>query len=66
LKWAESGNKKIAGNQGRVKISNEVTDTMVHKWRSEESAILVGYNTALHDILLLQPGWYPDIILLEL
>jgi len=50
LKWAQSENKKIAGeNFEKVKVSNEVTDKLVHKWRSEEAAILVGYNTALYD-----------------
>lgn len=50
LKWAQSGNSKIANtNRQRVFISNEFTDRMVHKWRSEESSILVGTNTALLD-----------------
>lgn len=50
LKWAQSNNKKIAGEQLRpVKISNDITDRLVHKWRSEEGAIMVGTNTALSD-----------------
>jgi diaminohydroxyphosphoribosylaminopyrimidine deaminase/5-amino-6-(5-phosphoribosylamino)uracil reductase len=50
LKWAQSSNGKIAGeNYEPVKISNEFTDRLVHKWRSEEAAILVGANTALQD-----------------
>ena len=32
-----------------MKISNELTDRLVHKWRSEEAAIMVGTNTALTD-----------------
>ena len=30
-------------------ISNEFSRQLVHKWRSEEDAVLVGYNTAWHD-----------------
>jgi len=50
LKWAQSDNGKIAGDNGeRIFISNEITNRLVHKWRSEEAAILVGKNTALKD-----------------
>ena len=50
LKWAQSSNARIAtGTFGAVKISNLLSDTMVHKWRSEESAIMVGFNTAKFD-----------------
>ncbi len=50
LKWAQSNNGKIAGiNDERIFISNEFTNRIVHKWRSEEAAILVGTNTALLD-----------------
>lgn len=50
LKWAQTEDGKIAGNNGaRLLISNEKTNTLVHKWRSEESSILVGTNTALAD-----------------
>ncbi len=31
------------------KISNELSNKLVHQWRSEESAILIGTNTALID-----------------
>ena len=50
LKWAETGDGKIATNgTGRLLISNEQTNRLVHKWRSEEASILVGTNTALLD-----------------
>lgn len=51
LKWAQTANGKIAGDTGgeRLLISNEYTNRLVHKWRSEEAAILVGTNTALFD-----------------
>jgi len=50
LKWAMSADGKIAPDDGsRVFISNEKTNRLVHKWRSEEMAILVGTNTAAFD-----------------
>ena len=50
LKWAESRDAKIANKDlSAVKISNDITNRLVHKWRSEEAAILVGTNTALYD-----------------
>lgn len=51
LKWAQTANGKIAGEAGaeRLLITNEFTNRLVHKWRSEEAAILVGTNTALFD-----------------
>jgi diaminohydroxyphosphoribosylaminopyrimidine deaminase/5-amino-6-(5-phosphoribosylamino)uracil reductase len=38
-----------AGGSSRVFISNEYSNRLVHKWRSEEAAIFVGTNTALSD-----------------
>jgi diaminohydroxyphosphoribosylaminopyrimidine deaminase / 5-amino-6-(5-phosphoribosylamino)uracil reductase len=35
--------------QERLFISNEYSNRLVHKWRSEEASILVGTNTALLD-----------------
>jgi diaminohydroxyphosphoribosylaminopyrimidine deaminase/5-amino-6-(5-phosphoribosylamino)uracil reductase len=50
LKWAETADGIIAANgTTRLLISNEQTKRLVHKWRSEEAAILVGTNTALFD-----------------
>ncbi len=51
LKWAETFNGKIAGTKAseRLLISNEFTNRLVHKWRSEETAILIGTNTAMFD-----------------
>ena len=59
LKWAESANGKIGIDAGRVLISNEYTNRMVHKWRSEEVAILVGRKTALKDDPSLTTRLYP-------
>jgi diaminohydroxyphosphoribosylaminopyrimidine deaminase/5-amino-6-(5-phosphoribosylamino)uracil reductase len=50
LKWAQTTDKKIASDDAsRLLISNEQTNRLVHKWRSEEASILVGTNTALLD-----------------
>ncbi len=50
LKWAQSMNGKIgATGKERVLISNDYSSRLVHKWRSEEAAILIGTNTALKD-----------------
>lgn len=50
LKWAQTKDGYIAkSDHSRVLISNEYTNRMVHSWRSEEAAILVGTNTALYD-----------------
>ena len=50
LKWAETADGKIAGDgASRLFISNEQTNRLVHKWRSEEASILVGTNTVLMD-----------------
>ena len=54
LKWAQTADKKIAANNGkRLVISNKITNRMVHKWRFEEAAILVGTNTIMADDPLL-------------
>lgn len=50
LKWAQSANGKIGSDDDeRILISNDYSNRLVHKWRSEEAAILVGTNTALKD-----------------
>lgn len=53
LKWAESQDGFIAPLQRDKKepvwITNEFSRQLVHKWRSEEQAILVGTNTVLED-----------------
>lgn len=53
LKWAETSNGFIAPsvktNVRPVWISNVYSQQLVHKWRSEEHAILVGTNTVIED-----------------
>ncbi|NJX14978.1 bifunctional diaminohydroxyphosphoribosylaminopyrimidine deaminase/5-amino-6-(5-phosphoribosylamino)uracil reductase RibD [Tamlana crocina] len=53
LKWAESSDGFIApltkDEQKPVWITNVFSRQLVHKWRAEEQAILVGANTVLQD-----------------
>lgn len=53
LKWAETADGFIApetkNEQKPVWITNEYSRQLVHKWRAEEQAILVGPNTVLQD-----------------
>jgi len=47
LKWAQTMDGFITNGKGEPnRISNELSHTLVHKWRSEEGAIMVGTNTA--------------------
>lgn len=73
LKWAQTGDGKIAplnpppagggmntaSSVQRLLISNEFTNKLVHKWRSEEASILVGTNTALLDDPQLTNRYWP-------
>ena len=50
LKWAQTRDGFIARENYDSKwISDEHSRKLVHKWRAEEDAIMVGTNTALHD-----------------
>jgi diaminohydroxyphosphoribosylaminopyrimidine deaminase / 5-amino-6-(5-phosphoribosylamino)uracil reductase len=50
LKWAQTADGKISGKEkNRVQISNNITNKLVHLWRSAEAAIMVGTETALLD-----------------
>lgn len=50
LKWAETRDGFMARENYDSKwISNAYSRQLVHKWRSEEDAILVGTNTARYD-----------------
>lgn len=50
LKWAQTADGFIdTGADERLLITNELSNRLVHQWRSEEAAILVGTNTALLD-----------------
>ena len=60
LKWAQTADGFI-GNEdhSRLLVSGEQSNRIVHKWRSEEAAILVGTNTALFDDPSLTTRFWP-------
>lgn len=71
LKWAQSSNGKISGpSDQRVLISSAYSNRLVHRWRSEEAAILVGTRTAMADdpalTTRLWPGTNPVRMVLDL
>lgn len=54
LKWAMTRNgymdiDRLQQPDGQYWITNPELKTLVHQWRSEEDAILVGYNTMVND-----------------
>ena len=53
LKWAETADGFIAplqrDNRNPVWITNKASRQLVHQWRAEEHAILVGTNTVVED-----------------
>lgn len=70
LKWAETADGFVGAEGGKpVKISGELAHRLVHRWRSEEDAILVGKHTALNDNPRLNtrlwPGKNPVRIVLD-
>lgn len=70
LKWAQTADGFIARENYDSKwISNIHSRQLVHKWRVEEDAILVGTNTALYDNPRLNvrewSGWDPVRIVID-
>lgn len=50
LKWAQTADGFIAKKNNDSKwISSDLSRQLVHQWRSEEDAVLVGTRTAQHD-----------------
>jgi len=50
LKWAQTRDGYFYKNRSSQNwISNELSKQLVHKWRSQEDAVLVGANTVLAD-----------------
>ena len=50
LKWAETADGFLGPHAGTpVHISGSLSNMRVHKWRTEEDSIMVGYKTALMD-----------------
>lgn len=70
LKWAETLDGFLAGEGGQpVQISGDLSHRLVHRWRSEEDAIMVGTNTARMDNprlnVRLVPGRNPTRIVID-
>src|SRR5690606_29197690 len=53
LKWARSIDgfldRHPRGDRGVQRITNATSNTLVHRWRSEEQAIMVGSRTVVND-----------------
>ncbi|MBL0045572.1 MAG: dihydrofolate reductase family protein, partial [Flavobacteriales bacterium] len=49
LKWAQSADGFLDDHGRTARISSPETDVIVHRWRAEEQAILVGSRTVLND-----------------
>src|SRR5690606_14718125 len=50
LKWAQTADGYMAPNDGTQRwITGAVAKQLVHRWRSEEDAVLVGARTAIAD-----------------
>jgi diaminohydroxyphosphoribosylaminopyrimidine deaminase / 5-amino-6-(5-phosphoribosylamino)uracil reductase len=50
LKWAQTNNGFIApSDKSQLWITGKESQKLVHKWRTEEGAIMVGTNTAMCD-----------------
>lgn len=50
LKWAQTRNGYFSPSDGsRHWITSPLSKQLVHRWRSEEDSVLVGYRTALTD-----------------
>ncbi|MBO0939440.1 bifunctional diaminohydroxyphosphoribosylaminopyrimidine deaminase/5-amino-6-(5-phosphoribosylamino)uracil reductase RibD [Fibrella sp. HMF5335] len=61
LKWAETANGFISGPAGApMAITGPEANALVHRWRAEEPAILVGSGTARHDNPRLNVRLYHD------
>ena len=70
LKWAETSDGFMGGENGQpVQISGPLSQRLVHRWRSEEDAIMVGTNTARADNprlnVRLVPGRDPTRIVID-
>jgi len=59
LKYAQSKDGYMGQENNQVWLSNSYTKRLVHKWRSESSAIIIGTNTAIVDNPRLTSRLYP-------
>ncbi|MBK6931568.1 MAG: bifunctional diaminohydroxyphosphoribosylaminopyrimidine deaminase/5-amino-6-(5-phosphoribosylamino)uracil reductase RibD [Saprospirales bacterium] len=58
LKWAQSADGYLGRAAERTPISGPLAQRLVHRWRSEVDAILVGAKTARTDNPRLDNRWY--------
>jgi diaminohydroxyphosphoribosylaminopyrimidine deaminase/5-amino-6-(5-phosphoribosylamino)uracil reductase len=70
LKWAQTKDGFIApADRSRLRISGNASQLLLHKWRTEESAIMIGTTTAINDdpqlTARLWPGRQPLRIVLD-
>ncbi|MGZ3833997.1 MAG: bifunctional diaminohydroxyphosphoribosylaminopyrimidine deaminase/5-amino-6-(5-phosphoribosylamino)uracil reductase RibD [Mucilaginibacter sp.] len=70
LKWAQTGDGLFApADKSQFWITGEESRRLVHKWRSEEDAILIGKNTATIDNpqlnVRLWPGKSPKRVVID-
>jgi diaminohydroxyphosphoribosylaminopyrimidine deaminase / 5-amino-6-(5-phosphoribosylamino)uracil reductase len=49
LKWARSSDGFIGRTGDRTQLSSAATNRLIHRWRAEHMAIMVGTNTAIVD-----------------
>ena len=49
LKWARSADGYLDDHGRAARISSAETDVLVHRWRSEEQAIMAGSRTVIND-----------------
>jgi diaminohydroxyphosphoribosylaminopyrimidine deaminase/5-amino-6-(5-phosphoribosylamino)uracil reductase len=71
LKWAQSADGFFAPEgSSQMWLTNEYSKKLVHKWRTEEDAILIGTNTAIIDdpqlTARLWPGNNPTRLLIDM
>ena len=59
LKWAQTLDGFIGPKDRPMRLSDPLTDRLVHRWRAEEAAIWVGYRTALTDHPNLTNRYWP-------
>lgn len=59
LKWAESADGFIGRHGERIAISNSSFHRLVHQWRMEEDAIMIGANTLHNDDPSLTNRYWP-------
>lgn len=59
LKWAQTTSGFFApADRSRLQLSNRHSVQLVHKWRTEAAAVMVGFNTALNDDPQLTSRYY--------